>query len=91
MIYHWVWNITQGLNWYVGPGGQVGFFKDKGYYKYSNRAGLAVGGQIGLEYDFTELGAPIQLSFDVRPMWDFFSPYYGFYGGGALGIRYLIP
>jgi hypothetical protein len=31
-IYQWDWNITGGLNWFVGPGASVGFYtydKDK--------------------------------------------------------------
>jgi hypothetical protein len=24
-LYHWLWNIDGGLNWYVGPGGALGF------------------------------------------------------------------
>ena len=28
-IYHWVWNITSGLNWYVGPGAMAGLYKYK--------------------------------------------------------------
>ena len=36
IIYHWVWNLDGGLNWYIGPGGQVGFYNYKnGYYLYS--------------------------------------------------------
>ena len=87
-IYHWVWNITKGLNWYVGPGAQIGFFRDKDWYGYDDGIGLAIGGQIGIEYDFNTHDAPIQISLDVRPMWDFFSRYYQFGYGAALGIRY---
>ena len=44
-IYHWVWNLTSGLNWYVGPGGQLGLYQNK---LNNNNDGmtLAVGGQI---------------------------------------------
>lgn len=85
-IYHWDWNITSGLNWYVGPGASLGF------YNYSNNAtylNIALGGQIGLEYDFQSLGAPIMLSLDARPMFDFLGDYSGFGWGMALGIRYV--
>ncbi|XOV65863.1 MAG: hypothetical protein ACFHU9_09520 [Fluviicola sp.] len=96
-IYHWTWNITGGLNWYIGPGAQVGFYNYRRYepghpywdddYPESGLL-LAVGGQIGLEYDFNVHGAPIQLSIDSRPMWGFFNYYRGFGYGGALGLRY---
>ncbi|NRA11880.1 MAG: hypothetical protein HRT57_07995, partial [Crocinitomicaceae bacterium] len=36
------------------------------------------GGQIGIEYDFNSLGAPILIGFDTRPMW-------GFLNGGGVG------
>ena len=88
-IYHWVWNITSGLNWYAGPGAQIGLYNDR-YSLYKDYIGLGVGGQIGIEFDFNELGAPILLSIDSRPMWDLNGYYsgdqYGF--GGNLGIRY---
>ncbi len=67
-IYHWNWNITSGFNWYVGPGASVGFYKYDSNDGYLN---VALGGQIGLEYDFNTLGAPLLLSLDARPMWDF--------------------
>jgi hypothetical protein len=65
--YHWNWNITDGLNWYAGPAASAGL------YSYNNEDGfvnIAFGGQVGIEYDFTHLDAPILLSLDARPMWD---------------------
>lgn len=103
VIYHWKWNIDGGLNWYIGPGGQIGFYNHRHNYNHGNGhwhdhddadfrengALLNVGGQIGIEYDFNEHGVPLQLSLDGRPMWGLFSTYYGGFGyGGALGIRY---
>lgn len=84
-IYHWNWNIVQGLNWYVGPGASVGFYHYNGHEDY---IGVAVGGQIGIEYDFNSLGAPLLLSIDGRPMWDFVGDNAGIGWGAALGIRY---
>ncbi len=84
-IYHWDWNITSGLNWYVGPGASVGFYTYDGSDGYIN---IALGGQIGLEYDFNTLGAPILLSLDARPMWDFIGDNAGLGWGADLGIRY---
>lgn len=84
-IYHWNWNITEGLNWYIGPGAGVGL------YSYDNDAGyfnIALGGQIGIEYDFNTLDVPILLSLDARPMWDFLGDNSGLGWGAALGIRY---
>jgi hypothetical protein len=85
-IYHWDWNITEGLNWYVGPGAGIG------YYSYEHSDGyfnIALGGQIGLEYDFNTLDVPILLSLDARPMWDFVGDNSGFGWGIALGVRYI--
>lgn len=90
VIYHWVWNITAGLNWYVGPGAQIGWFDDRDPFD-DDYLGLAIGGQLGLEYDFNTHGVPIQLSLDIRPMWNFLGWYGGFGYGSALGIRYVIP
>ncbi|MDG1331149.1 MAG: hypothetical protein P8P74_02385 [Crocinitomicaceae bacterium] len=86
-IYHWVWNIEGGLNWFAGPGARVGLYSDK-----SNGANdgltVSVGGQIGIEYDFNELGAPLQLALDTRPMWGFLGGTSGFGYGGAFSLRY---
>jgi hypothetical protein len=86
-IYHWVWNLTEGLNWYVGPGAQVGFYS---YKNPLNEEGISVGvgGQIGLEYDFHHLGAPILLGLDSRPMWGVVSGPKAFGYGAAFSLRY---
>lgn len=87
--YHWVWNITSGLNWYVGPGAAVGFYQSRDIY--DDGITLAIGGQIGIEYDFSSAGAPILLSLDVRPLWEVweYNEYYNFGYGGALSVRYV--
>lgn len=90
-VYHWDWNIIEGLNWYVGPGAAVNFWrwKDNSNNKDSG-VNIAIGGQIGLEYDFQDLGAPILVSLDTRPMYDI-NGYggSGFGWGYALGVRYI--
>jgi hypothetical protein len=87
VIYHWVWNITDGLNWYVGPGARLGMYNGKNN-GYDDDFGLSLGGQIGIEYDFNEHDVPLLLSLDVRPMWNFIGSYGGFGYGSGLGIRY---
>ena len=87
-VFHWDWNITKGLNWYVGPGVALGFhtYRDGGNY-----VNVGLGGQIGLEYDFNSIGAPILISIDGRPMWDFLGDVSGLGWGAALGVRYTWP
>lgn len=93
-IYHWVFNLTGGLNWFIGPGAQVGFYDynhnydDGDFYKDRSGISLAIGGQLGLEYDFNEHGIPLLLSLDARPMWDMIGYYNGFGGGAAFALRY---
>ncbi len=84
-IYHWVWNLNDGLNWYIGPGAAAGFYS---YDVLENYLNIGVGGQIGLEYDFNTLDAPFLLSIDVRPMWDFIGHGSGLGWGLSLGARY---
>ena len=84
-IYHWDMNINGGLNWYIGPGGALGL------YSYDNEPGyfnIALGGQVGLEYDFNSVDVPFLLSIDARPMWDFLGDNSGLGWGAALGLRY---
>ena len=93
VIFHWWWNIVKGLNWFVGPGVQVGWYAHRGNHThngYGSYFGLGVGGQIGIEYNFLEHGAPVMVGLDARPMWDFFGHYNGFDYGPALSVRYVI-
>lgn len=87
-IYHWNWNLTEGLNWYVGPGAAVGLYNWDNGRSSSSGIDLGIGGQIGLEYDFNSLGAPILLSLDARPMFEVLGYNNGFGWGAALGVRY---
>ena len=78
--YQWHWNISRtaargGFNWYVGPGAGVGFWSNTTRYpgphpnRNYNESGvnIGIGGQIGIEYDFNVLGAPLILDIDSRP------------------------
>ncbi|MFK8044823.1 MAG: hypothetical protein AB8B72_04970 [Crocinitomicaceae bacterium] len=76
-IYHWVKNITSGLNWYIGPGAQVGI---------GNGFRLGVGGQIGIEFDLNEVDIPLLISIDSRPMFGFGGS--GFRAGAFGALRY---
>lgn len=84
-IYHWNWNISGGFNWYAGPGAALGIYS---YDKSDSNINIGIGGQIGIEFDFNKLNAPILLSLDVRPMWDFIGDYNDFGWGAALGVRF---
>ena len=35
---------------------------------------LGLGGQLGIEYDFSSKGVPLQVSLDTRPMFNLLSP-----------------
>lgn len=86
-VYHWVWSLSDEVNWYAGVGGQLGLYQHE-YFSDDDGATLAIGGQLGIEFDFTDLGAPLLLSFDTRPMWGLIGAAGNGYGA-ALGIRYL--
>lgn len=86
-IYQWDWNITQGLNWYIGPGAAVSLYSGSHDNHNDSDIGMSVGGQLGLEYNFNEMGAPILVSLDVRPMWGFLTNGGGG-GDGAFSVRY---
>jgi hypothetical protein len=73
---------VDGLKWYIGPGAHVGFYGSK----YGDGAFVGLDGVLGLDYKFS--GAPINLSLDWQPSFEF-GDGRGFYGGwGGLGIRY---
>lgn len=80
-----------GLRWYVGPGVHLGFYNDRHFddrYLNGNGSGTYAGidGVLGLDYKFQD--APINLSLDWQPAFEF-GDRRGFVGSwGGLGIRY---
>ncbi|HNU13739.1 MAG TPA: hypothetical protein PKI55_04715 [Chitinophagaceae bacterium] len=73
---------ASGLQWYIGPGAHIGFYNTR------NGDGSFIGldGVLGLDYKFK--GAPINMSIDWQPSFEF-GDGRGFYGNwGGLGIRY---
>jgi hypothetical protein len=87
-------NNAPGLKWYIGPGAHIGFYNDKynygGFYNNKYRDGgtsIGVDGVLGLDYKFK--GAPINMSIDWQPSFEF-GDYSGFNGNwGGLAIRYV--
>lgn len=81
-------NGAPGLRWYVGPGAHIGFWSQKWKDAYPDRSsGVAIGvdGVIGLDYKFN---APIDLSLDWQPSFNFVGYNYFEAGWGGLAIRY---
>lgn len=71
-----------GLRWYIGPGAHVGFYNTK----HGDGAFIGIDGVLGLDYKFN--GAPINVSLDWQPSFEF-GDNRGFVGSwGGLGIRY---
>lgn len=71
-----------GLKWYIGPGAHVGFYNTK----YGGGSFIGIDGVLGLDYKFK--GAPINMSLDWQPSFEF-GDNRGFVGSwGGLGIRY---
>lgn len=88
-LYEWYGNFSsvEGLKWYVGGGGHVGGYNHTYAHNYPNRtSGVFFGpdGVLGVDYKFT--GAPINLSFDVQPLFDVPGMYFNVWGG--LGVRF---
>jgi hypothetical protein len=78
-------NNARGLRWYIGPGAHIGFYNTR----YGGGSSVGVDGVLGLDYKVTN--APLDLSLDWQPSFEFgdnnFN--YGFSGGwGGFGIRY---
>jgi len=71
-----------GLKWYIGPGVHIGFYNTK----WGDGTFAGIDGVLGLDYKFS--GAPINISLDWQPSFEF-GEGRGFYGNwGGLGIRY---
>lgn len=74
-----------GLKWYIGPGAHIGFYDTKGVNNGDN-VFAGIDGVLGLDLKINR--APINLSIDWQPSFEF-GDGRGFYGGwGGLGIRY---
>lgn len=74
-----------GLQWYVGPGAHIAFYSAK---NYSGASYIGVDGVLGL--DLKIKNAPLNISLDWQPSFDFRS-YDAFNSGfGGLGVRYTI-
>ncbi len=91
-LYEFHGNISgaPGLKWYVGPGAHIGFWNDAYWRrKYGLARGNAlagIDGVLGLDYKFK--GAPINMSVDWQPSFEF-GDYGGFIGNwGGFAIRY---
>jgi hypothetical protein len=75
-------NGAAGLQWYIGPGAHIGFYNTK----YGGGTFVGIDGVLGLDYKFN--GAPINVSLDWQPSFEF-GDGAGFSGSwGGLGIRY---
>jgi hypothetical protein len=75
-------NGAPGLKWYVGPGAHIGFYNTK----YGGGSSFGVDGVLGLDYKINS--APINLSLDWQPSFEF-GDGRGFTGNwGGFAIRY---
>ena len=80
---------AQGLKWYVGPGAHIAVWNDTWKKENPTRdAGVAIGidGVLGLDYKFK--GAPINMSIDWQPSFNFVGYNYFEGGWGGIGVRY---
>jgi hypothetical protein len=75
-----------GLKWYVGPGAHVGFYDNNDHNDGQGSTYFGIDGVLGLDFKFNK--APINVSIDWQPVFEF-GDGRGFYGNwGGLGIRY---
>jgi hypothetical protein len=71
-----------GLKWYVGPGAHVGFYSSR----YGDGTFAGIDGVLGLDLKINK--APLNLSIDWQPSFEF-GETRGFIGSwGGVGIRY---
>ena len=82
---------NENFSWYIGYGGHMGIWSEE--WKKNNpthKAGIAVGidGIIGLDYKIK--GAPLNLSVDWQPSFNFVGGSYFESGWGGIGVRYTL-
>lgn len=80
---------VEGMKWYIGGGAHLGYMNDKWVKDNPGKAGgisLGVDGVLGIDYKIK--GAPVNISFDWQPSFNFVGGNYFEAGWGGLGIRY---
>ena len=82
-IYQFTYGITDNFGWFIGPGAHFGLSSSEG----ETHLGLALAGQVGIEYDFSAV--PLQLSLDIRPRFNLIPSTDFHWGDIAFGIRYM--
>ncbi len=82
--YQWVYELTDQLGWYAGPGASVGFYSLRGNANHSSQIFIGAAGLAGLQY---RLDVPLQLTADFRPVVQVI-PNIALQAGVGLGIRY---
>lgn len=86
-LYEFHFDIAEptGLKWYVGPGAHVGFYSSK----YGGGTSIGIDGVLGLDYKIKT--APINLSLDWQPSFEFGNTFGNGFGGswGGFAIRYV--
>jgi hypothetical protein len=84
--FHYDIRDVQGLKWYIGPGVHVGFYNNLD--NHGGATSFGIDGVLGLDYKFT--GAPINMSLDWQPSFEFGNNFNNGFAGnwGGLGIRY---
>lgn len=73
---------ANGLKWYVGPGAHLGFYNSK----WGGGTSVGIDGVLGLDYKIKN--APLNLSLDWQPSFEF-GDYDDFSSWGGLAIRYV--
>jgi hypothetical protein len=77
-------NGAPGLKWYIGPGAHIGFYDSK----WGGGSSVGIDGILGLDYKIKV--APINVSVDWQPSFEFGNKYgRGFSGNwGGFAVRY---
>ena len=99
---HYAFGNAEGLYWFFGGGGHVGFFNDEygyAYFKYYKKKGVVYVNEkyydskvsLGLDFiigvEYKFENAPLTLGLDFKPFFDIDPGFYG-YGEGAFSARF---
>lgn len=82
-------NPVEGLKWYIGGGGHIGYWNERWVLRNpKSKTGINIGldGVLGVDYKIK--GAPINISFDWQPSLNIIGDSWFEAGWGGLGIRF---
>jgi len=94
--FHWNHPFKNGVNLFIGPSGQIGYYESLSWAGNNSPeireygTTYAGGIQAGIGYDFKKIQVPLQVSIDTKQLIGTYYQLTEYWGGVAVSFRYII-